>query len=216
MDLSNNKIKEIGCLEISKGLLSSNKLTHFSISSNDIGNLGASYLLKSLEENNGIKFLDLSSNSLDNDIIGNIKCFLEKNKSIESLNISDGEINKISLLSEVIINHISLINLDLSLNQIQDEELILFSNIMNNSNFNKLFNFNFSDNDFSNNIINYICRLISENKIREIHLNSIPLDQSSIEEICNSFKKSGFPRGFSFFILRITSSSPSFSLNSVS
>ena len=190
LDLSNNKIKEIGCLEISKGLSFSNQLTHFSISSNDIGNLGASYLLKSLEENNGIKFLDLSSNSLDNDIIENIKCFLEKNKSIETLNICDGEINQISLLSEVIINHISLINLDLSLNQIQDEELILFSNIMNNSNFNKLFNFNFSDNDFSNNIIYYICRLISENKIREIHLNSIPLDQSSIEEICNSFKKS--------------------------
>ena len=60
MDLSNNKIKEIGCLEISKGLLSSNKLTHFSISSNDIGNLGASYLLKILEEKNVIKFLHLS------------------------------------------------------------------------------------------------------------------------------------------------------------
>ena len=190
LDLSNNKIKEIGCLEISKGLLSSNKLTHFSISSNDIGNLGASYLLKALEENNIIKFLNLSSNSLDNDLIGNIKCFLEKNKSIESLNISDGEINKISLLSEVILNHCSLFNLDLSFNQIEDEELILFSDIMNKINFNKLFNFNFSDNDFSNNIITNICRLISENKIREINLNSIPLDKSSIEEICNSCKNS--------------------------
>ncbi len=64
LNLSNNKIKEIGYLEISKGLLFSNKLTHFSISSNDIGNLGASYLLKILEENNVIKFLHLSSNSL--------------------------------------------------------------------------------------------------------------------------------------------------------
>ena len=190
IDLSNNKIKEIGCLEISKGLLSSTKLTHFSISSNEIGNIGASYLLKALEENNAIKFLNLSSNSLDNDIIGNIKCFLEKNKSIETLNICDGEINQISLLSEVIINHISLINLDLSFNQIEDEELILFSDIMNKINFNKLFNLNFSDNDFSNNIITNICRLISENKIGEINLNSIPLDKSSIEEICNSFKNS--------------------------
>ena len=128
LDISNNNILDDGTKAISDFIKKSSTLQHLSISGNEISAEGAKHIAEAIKITKTVQKLDISSNKISNIGAISIGDSLEDNKSLLELNLSENQITDVAIkgLCKAFRINKVLLKLNISKNWITAEGILNF------------------------------------------------------------------------------------------
>lgn len=190
LNLSNCELSTPAIMTISSKLAQGWELIYLDLSQNRIGNLGANHLFNTLKTNINLVSLNMSDNEFDHSIASNLQSMLMLNQVLEVLDLSKNLIgDKIAMvIADVIEENQILTNINLSSCRISDEgALALTYAIVNNTTLRRL---HLRDNFLSEHIGFELINILKKNEqLLWLDLSSNQVDKFAIDAIIQLCKR---------------------------
>ena len=188
--LSENKLSMNSSIVLSKILSKSKIFSYIDLSKNKLGDIGIKNIVKNLLFNNEIVHLDISSNDISQSGISDILYFLSKHSSLYSLNLSSHQFlyrNKIGVCENLfkLLKCSTLSYLNLSGTNIGSEGFkYIILGLENNSCLTYL---NLGNNSIKGNVIRDFVQVLVTTKINDLNLENNLLEEVAADEFAFFF-----------------------------
>ena len=186
LDLSGNRLKDVGAARIAELLLVNETLVHIALKSNDIGFLGAEKIAEALQTNNTITSLDLSGLSgINRNHMGlhGAKAMgetLTVNQTLASLNLGANGLGDegIALLAQGLEQNTTLTDLNLGSNNIGWAGCAVLGPLLNNCNLQSL---NLERNDIRDKGVTILAQSLKSPNIAAEQIHTLNLSYNNLK-----------------------------------